>query len=233
MGRTPSRRGRERPVDEAEAAPERPRVLVVRDEEAAGWLLRPAALRQIEPFLGTARSVGEAAEATGDKPNTVLRRAQRLVRLGLLEVAEVVPRRGRPVRRYRTTADVFFVPFEATGAETLEAVMAERDAYWERTLRRNVVRARLETMGTWGTRIYRDGRGRLQVQTAVAPDENVTLLDPDLPAALSAWRDRLELDFADAKALQRELFELVQRYSRLRGAQRYVVHVGLAPVRTE
>jgi DNA-binding transcriptional ArsR family regulator len=218
---------------DGEEAPPRPRTREVRDEEAARWLLRPASVRQIEPFLGVASSVSEAAEATGEKPNTVLRRVQRLRRLGLLEVAETIARRGRPIRRYRTTAEVFFVPFEATGADTLESVMAEREAYWERLLRRNVVRARLEAMGTWGTRIYRDVRGRLQVQTAVAPDENVTLLDPELPAALSAWRDRIELDFADAKALQRELFELVLKYGRRRGAQRYVVHVGLAPVLSE
>jgi hypothetical protein len=205
-------------------------VAVVRDPAAARWLLRPSGLRQIEPFLGVDRSVGEAAAATGDRPNTVLRRVGRLLRLGLLEVVETVPRAGRPVKRYRTTADVFFVPFEATGADSLEAAMAERDAHRERLLRRNVVRARSEAMGTWGTRVYRDERGRLQVQTAVSPDANATLLDDDMPAALSAWRDQVYLDFGEAKALQRELFELVLRYGRRRGAQRYVVHVGLAPV---
>jgi hypothetical protein len=206
------------------------RITVVRDPAAARWLLRPAGLRQIEPFLGVDRSVSEAAAATGEKANTVLRRVTRLRQLGLIEVVGTVRRAGRPIRRYRTTADVFFVPFEATGADDLESAIAERDAYHERLLRRNVVRARAEAMGSWGTRVYRDERGRLQVQTAVAPDANATLLDDDMPAALSAWRDQLELDFEDAKALQRELFDLVLRYARRTGAQRYVVHVGLAPI---
>jgi hypothetical protein len=91
-----------------------------------------------------------------------------------------------------------------------------------------VVRARSEAMGTWGTRIYRDVRGRIQVQTAVSPDANASMLDDGMPAALSAWRDQVWLDHDDAKALQRELYALVQRYQRARGAQRYVVHVGLA-----
>lgn len=204
--------------------------MVVRDPAAARWLLKPSSLRQLEPFLGVTRSVSEAAALRGERANTVLKRVQRLQQLGLLHCVETVPRAGRSLRRYRASADVFFVPFEATGADSLESALAERDAYWERLLRRNVVRARMEAMGTWGTRIYRDGRGRLQVQTAVSPDANATMLDPDMPAALSAWRDQVMLDHADAKAFQRELFDLLLKYQRARGAQRYVVHVGLAAV---
>jgi hypothetical protein len=217
-------------IDEATSAPAapHPRVRIVRDEAAARALVRPSGLRRLEPFMGEARTVAEVAQASGEKPNTVLRRVQRLQALSLLEVAEERSRAGRPVRRYRATADVFFVPFEATGAADLEGALAERDAYWERLLRRHVVRARSEAMGTWGTRIYRDGRGRIQVQTAVSPDANVSMLDDGMPAALSAWRDQMWLDHDDAKALQRELYALVQRYARARGAQRYVVHVGLA-----
>jgi hypothetical protein len=62
------------------------------------------------------------------------------------------------------------------------------------------------------------------------PDANASMLDPEMPAALSAWRDQVWLDHHDAKALQRELYALLQRYQRARGAQRYVVHVGLAAV---
>jgi hypothetical protein len=217
-------------IDEATSAPAapHPRVRIVRDEAAARALVRPSGLRRLEPFMGEPRTVLEVAQASGEKPNTVLRRVQRLQALSLLEVAEERTRAGRPVRRYRATADVFFVPFEATGAADLEGALAERDAYWERLLRRHVVRARSEAMGSWGTRIYRDVRGRIQVQTAVSPDANASMLDDEMPAALSAWRDQVWLDHDDAKALQRELYALVQRYQRPRGAQRYVVHVGLA-----
>lgn len=224
---------RERCADESEGSSETPRTLVVRDPAAARWLVRPSSLHQLAPFLGATRSVSDAATLTGERPNTVLKRVQRLQQLGLLVCADARPRRGRPVKRYRTSADVFFVPFEATGADSLESALAERDAYWERLLRRHVVRARVEAMGTWGTRIYRDARGRLQVQTAVSPDANATMLDAGMPAALSAWRDQVMLDHADAKSFQRELFELVLKYQRKRGAQRYVVHVGLAAVMHE
>src|SRR5690606_40272162 len=124
-------------------------------------------LRHLAPFLGRTLSVSEAARETGEKANTTLKRVQRFVEMGLLEVVGERKRAGRPVKLYRTVADVFFVPFEATHSESLEAALAERDAYWEAMLRRNVVRARSERLGTWGTRFYRDRRGRLQVQPAV------------------------------------------------------------------
>ena len=226
MGQPESRSPSDSPAPDGVA----PRTEIVRDDARAALLLDPRTLQQLEPFLGTARSVGEAAEEQGEKPNTVLGRVRRFEAAGLLHVAQTVPRRGRPLRRYRTVADVFFVPFEAGTAGSLEEALAEREAPYERLLRRNVVEARREAIGTWGTRIYRDGRGRLQVQMAVRPDSNVTTLEAGGPAVLSAWRDRLQLDYDDAKALQRELFELLLRYQGERGGQRYVVHLGLAPV---
>ena len=208
-------------------------VATITGPEAAATLMDPAKLRHLAPFIGSEKSITQAADESGERPNTTLKRVQRYIELGLVEVAREVPRAGRATKLYRSVAQVYFVPFEATGAESLEAGLAERDAYYERLLRRNVVRARLDSIGTWGTRIYRDARGRLQVQTAVTPDANVTSLDPGAPAVLSAWRDGVMLEFEDAKALQAELFATLQRYLRKSGPQRYVVHVAMAPVLDE
>jgi hypothetical protein len=213
-----------------DASGARARTDVVRDEARARLLLDPRTRRQLEPFLGVTASVSEAARRQGAKPNTVLKRVRRFLEAGLLEVAETRPRRGRPIRRYRAVAEVFFVPFEAGAAADLEQALAEREGWLERLLRRSVVRARREALGVWGTRIYRDARGRVQVQMAVRPDSDADVLDAGEPAVLSAWRDGLELDYEDAKTLQGELVELLQRYQRKRGAQRYVVHLALAPI---
>lgn len=207
-----------------------PSILTVHHPEAAAILVNPHTLRQLEPFLAREVTIKEAAKETGDKPNTVLSRVRRFLKLGLLEVVREEPRQGRAVKVYRSVADGFFIPFEATSAESLEAALAERDAYWQALLRRNVVRARLEKVETYGTRIYRDSRGRLQVQMAVTPEQNYTTLDRDDPAVLSAWRDAVYLDFEDAKALQKEMFDLLKRYQQKRGAQRYIVRLGLAPL---
>ena len=150
--------------------------------------------------------------------------------LGLLEVSRIRQRAGRAVRYYRATADSWFIPFDTTSAESLEASVRQRDEWWSARLRQAVVRARQEQVGTWGTRVYRDRRGYLQVQMAVSPDSNWTSLAPYRPAVLAAWRDGLYLDFEDAKELQRELFELLLRYQRKEGAQRYLLRLGLAPL---
>jgi predicted transcriptional regulator len=211
-------------------SPPRASVRVISDQRLADILTDPQSLRRLDPFLGRESSVSDAARLTGEKPNTVLSRVRRFERLGLLEHTRSVPRRGRPIRLYRTTADAFFIPFDTTSAESLESGLAERDLYWEQMLRRNVVRARQQQVGSWGTRIYRDARGTLQIQMAVSPERNYTNLEAGGPAVLSAWRDSVFLDFADAKELQRELFALLLKYQRLGGSQRYIVRLGLAPV---
>ena len=205
--------------------------LTITDPDAAAALTNPKTLRQLEPFLNRERTVLEAARETGVKPNTMLARVRRFTALGLLIITREVPRAGRAVKVYRSCAESFFVPYEVTPAETLGAAMKEREHYWETLLRQNVVRVRSEDVGSWGTRIYRDARGRLQVQAAVTPERNYTLLAPERPAALSAWRDSVYLDFDDAKTLQQEMFTLLKKYQQKTGAQRYILHLGLAPIR--
>jgi len=209
-----------------------PITLEIRDGRAADILTNPKSLRHLEPFLGCVNTVTEAARETGAKANTTLRRVRRFRDLGLLKVVGERRRPGRSIKLYRSTADVFFVPFDATLADSLEALMHARDAYWERLLRMNVVRSRQEAVGSWGTRIYRDARGRLQIQTAVTARQNTTTLEPADPAVLSSWRDNVYLDFQDAKALQREMFALLQRYQQKQGAQRYIIRLGMAPLVT-
>lgn len=205
-------------------------IKIIHDARAADTLVNPMTLQQLAPFLAQTRTVSDVALETGEKANTVLARVRRFVALGLLDVVGLKQRPGRPIKHYRTSADSFFVPYEATTAETLESLMAERDSYYETLLRQGVVTTRIHDIGTWGTRIYRDDKGRLQIQTAVTPDHNYTMIDPDRPAVISAWRDSVYLDFADAKALQREMFDLLERYQQKEGAQRYIIRLGLAPV---
>lgn len=205
-------------------------VMVVYDAAQADILTNPATLKHLEPFIRRESSVTEAARATGIKPNTMLARVRRWLQLGLLAETRIKKRAGKPVRYYRTTADAWFIPFDTTSAESLEAGLAERDAYWENRLRRAVVSAREQEVGTWGTRVYRDARGRLQLQMAVSPERNWTSLSSDQPAVLAAWRDGLYLDFEDAKELQREMFNLLLRFQRKNGAQRYLLRLGLAPL---
>lgn len=207
-----------------------PRISVITRSDAADILINPKTLRQLEPFLGKPCTVSQAAQEIGAKANTMLARVRRFLSLDLVNVVHEEKRSGRAINHYQATADVFFVPYEATSAETLEAMIRERDLYWAQLLRRGVVQARMEDIGTWGTRIYKDDAGRLQLQTATSPESNYIMLDDSRPAALSAWRDSVYLDFEDAKNLQQEMFKLLQKYNQKSGAQRYIVRLGMAPI---
>src|SRR5690606_26192893 len=103
-------------------------VMVVTDPIAAKAILDPDTRLYLAPFIGRAASISQAASGSGEKENTTLKRVRRFVELGLLEVVAELPRAGRPIKLYRSVAEVFFVPFEATGAESLEAALAERDS---------------------------------------------------------------------------------------------------------
>src|SRR5690554_2570341 len=96
-------------------------VQIVTDSRLGDLLSRPGTLQQLEPFLGRDSSISEAATRTGEKPNTVLSRVRRWVRTGLLVVTGQRRRAGRPISLYRTSADSYFIPFDTTSAETLEA----------------------------------------------------------------------------------------------------------------
>ena len=57
------------------------------------------------------------------------------------------------------------------------------------------------------------------------------LSDAHMPTMhLGGWITDLRLDFHEAKALQRELGEVLERYVGRRGAERYLLQVRLAPL---
>lgn len=205
-------------------------IKIITDSNAADILMNPKTLRQLEPFLGKSCTISQAAQETSEKANTILARIKRFIKLNLITITKEEKRGGRAIKHYQSSADSFFVPYEATTAESLETMIQERDLYWAQLLRRGVVQARIEDIGTWGTRIYKDKLGRLQIQTATSPESNYTMLDQNRPAALSAWRDSVYLDFEDAKKLQQEMFDLLKKYNQKEGAQRYIVRLGMAPV---
>ena len=61
---------------------------IITESEAADILINPKTLRQLEPFLGKACTVSQAAQATGDKANTILARVKRFLKLGLIEIVK-------------------------------------------------------------------------------------------------------------------------------------------------
>lgn len=196
----------------------------------AGTLLDAKRRRFLAPFFGRTRTVGEAAAELGVKPNSLLYQVGRLLKLGLLEVVSVEKRAGRAVRRYQATSERFFVPFAASSAETLEALLLETARPHAERFAHHFARALRGTPeGALGYLVGRHEHG--EVEAYFSPDgvRTLALWEPDAPAAGRAWTV-LELDHEDAKAFQREQWALWERYLGKRGAGRYLAHFDLTPL---
>ena len=62
--------------------------MTILEPKAAAVLTDPAALEQLEPFVGRASSISEAAQQTGANSNTLYHWVKRWEKLGLVEVSE-------------------------------------------------------------------------------------------------------------------------------------------------
>lgn len=212
--------------------------LTITEPEVARVLVENRSARLLEPFMKRTLSLNEAAQELGVKLPKLLYHVKRFVKLGLLEVACVERRHGRPVKRYRSTAKAFFVPFHVTPSETLERLLSELTAYDTKRFHREAAYTLQNISPTWGLHVALHGEDG--VSYALTPDREglKPLLDvlfgPDAPAILST-EGTLKLTFETAKALQKELDELYKRY---RGQQSdkgksYAYRLGLTPLHDE
>ncbi len=193
----------------------------------------PEARRVLAPFVGQERTVSQAAAELGMDGNALLMRVRRFVRLGLLKVVREEPRKGRAVKVYRAVTDGFFVPYTASPFDTPEAWLVADYAERERRLARGAMRTGLawgeaRGMPTFGKRVFKRPDGVLEADFAFSFGAGADLLAAEAPAVASYFVET-ELDDESAKQLQRELFDLLRRYTRRGGGKRYLLRLGLAP----
>ena len=93
--------------------------VVVTNPQAGQLLSDPDKLRLLCPFFSGAYTVKEVAELLGLTLNAVYLQVQRFHKAGLLEVVRELPRAGRAVKVYETSATAFFVPLKLLAGETL------------------------------------------------------------------------------------------------------------------
>ena len=209
---------------------------VVKDADAARALTDPKAQRYLLPFICAELSLSEAARRLGVKPNALLYHIDKLLALGLLEVARVEPRRGRASKVYRASAERFFVPFSLTQADTVQSLSAETSVRSERLFQYDLINAEMAFGDDWGVAIYLMEDGSLSIDLTTSrehpAEDTAFILDDAHPAVWSCWLE-VSLGFEEAKALQRELVTLWERYRRRRSPDepRYTLRLGLAPVR--
>jgi hypothetical protein len=187
------------------------RTLTIEDPRAAEALLDPASQAMVLAFAGRPRSIAEVARARGYDLKRLHHHVGRFCRLGLLEVAEVRARAGRPIKLYRTLAQAFFVPHAAARELATESLA--------RDLRQGLAAA-AKRPGK-GFYVYADDEGvpRREAARGDAP-----------PEASEMWRI-LRLAPDEMAALSAELDALLTRYLKeAKGTGRtYLLHAALAP----
>ena len=104
--------------------PEPPDEQVITDPEVARLLSRRQAALHVSSFLDQDRSIAESAARLERPIGQVHHWVHRLVAAGVLRVVEVVPRAGRPIKRYRAVARSFRLPAALVPPEHYEQQMA-------------------------------------------------------------------------------------------------------------
>lgn len=214
--------------------------LTVTDPRAADTLTDPSKLRYLEPFVGRERTVAVVARELKVSPHRMLYQVRRLLRLSLIEVVREERRAGRAVRHYRAVADGFFAPFALTAAEVPERLAQRLSDDSRRTLELQVGRAWMAAggeRGGWGINVYRapDGQVNTSLVPAATPEAPRSFFEALLePGAPAVWDSHFALTLGreDAKALQRELGTLAERYREREqsGAPTHLIRVAMAPL---
>ncbi len=184
-------------------------------------------------FMHGACSITQAANRLGWPLKTVHDRVRTLESLGLLRVKHLEARQGRPIKHYEAIADGFFVPFHATSSASFEGFISESLEPIHRVFITLFAKAGIELIDNpdeAGFRLYAQDGAIVSDLTPTAErfDFLRDVLEPNAPALMLSYI-RMKLTRADAKALQREMMRLLERYANRNGPEHFVAHVGLTP----
>jgi hypothetical protein len=158
--------------------------------------------------------------------------------LGLIEVTKEEARKGKAVKYYRTTAKVFFVPFDITPSLSLKHLLSTLSKPTDDVFTREITRTLQDLSSQWGLDISLDPSGEDELRIAIRRKDRPRTQDisfnPDEPALMSSTSS-LHLDFVTAKALQKDLRALFESYHKKQNPkeQLYLYRIGLTPVQDE
>lgn len=185
--------------------------MVIRDP-ALGALFASSRYRRILMLFASAPlSIAEAAKRYDLDLKRLHYHVQRLERAGLLNVFDVRPRAGRPIKRYRASSSAYFIPEEVLPKPFGEELAAE-------------LRASLSTGAA------RSNRGMLlTVGPRGEPVGRVIAAEGSPPEAFELWRV-LRLNRAEVARLRQELDHVLRSFEGRTdaGGQVYLIHAAAA-----
>ncbi len=196
----------------------------IRDPEQAKLLSNPESFRYFEPFLARDCTVSRAAKELNIEIDTMLYRVKTFLKVRLLRVVRLEPRRGRPTKVYRSSAEAYYIPFEMTPFEDVEALFLSGRKANDAILVPRFAKA-IRQLGREGRQIYRDNKGEVWTSSAGGVDdmfiglENTTTLKQNLqrkPIGENS-SDILKLTEKEARDFVFELYKLWGKYKKGRG----------------
>jgi hypothetical protein len=195
-------------------------------------------VRLLAPFFHGDTTLSDAAKELDIKLTTLLYHVTKFIRLGILEVSKEEARKGKAVKYYRTTAKIFFVPFDKTPNLSLKHLITQLTQPSDEVFNREMAKRMQDLSTEWGIEIFSDDPKERNVTFAFKgkdkPRTSVTSFNPDGPA-LIGLTGGLNLDFATAKAFEKELRKVLECYHEKQNSkeQLYYYRVGLTPVQDE
>ena len=202
---------------------------IINDLKVALYLLGPEHTRTMTLFIESEVSVSQAAEHLRIPFRSAYTLVKRLERYGLIQVVRLERRDGRPVRFYRSVAKKFFIPKTLV---PIEQVMNVVNGNLEQVFAQSFAHATWgELSSDGGIQFWLDEHDRPQCLLVEGPDTIAIVTTRDHTATYGMWHD-WNLDFEDAKALQKELFALSGKYAQRsrKGTQSYLVRLAMTPV---
>lgn len=192
--------------------------------QAVRYLADPLRLRFLSPFIGRERTALEVARELNIPLSTLLYQINKMIQIDLLKIIEIKKRSGSPIKHYRAVADAFFVPFDATDADSLETLLKAWEEPWLSTFHQAYAQALTQLSPAWGIAVCREGE---DIRVVPAPADTMTLTHP--PALLDELIVDLPMSDTAARALQSELLAVIDRYRDSGGMRRYFLRIMLTP----
>ena len=196
----------------------------ITNEHTAALLLNPDLMGCLERLMAGEWTVSALSKDVGIGLGSLHYRVQQLLEHDLARISREEKRAGRAIKHYTATASSFFVPFNLTNFETLQAFWLAILEPKHQTFVANLVRngekrvANLQGRGVVVQHI--EGLG-LHLQSVPRPEET-----PGDPVSWFGEND-FQLSHQGAQAFRLELKALIAKYKLETGPHSYVMQAGL------
>jgi DNA-binding MarR family transcriptional regulator len=209
--------------------------LELTNEAQINFLRDGTQMQYLDAFISQERSLKEAADYLNVKLNVMSYWVSKMQGLGLIEETRSEKRRGRPIKYYRATSDVFTVPLSAIAHDQyLEILSGIFDVDWQ-TFLASMARQLMLNAEQLQLRYFRTVPSGRRI--SIEERQRVSGDNYDLEDGLNNWGsfslspEAFRRYAKEMLALQLKLIEESRRVSpqehKQKGHKKYVFHFGL------